>query len=101
MLKHEYSSLRKGINNENRFAKKDYYHKLFQNIKEDVKQTCIAINKVLKSKSSKQNLNAKSLNFNNSLYTDNFGISQAYNDHFAVIANKICEAVSVLASAVG
>ena len=71
------------------------------NIKKDVKQTWIAINKVLNTKSIKQNLNTKSLLFDNRIYTDDFGIYQAFNDHFATVANKIREAVTVPSSAVG
>ena len=52
MSKHEYNSFRQRINNEIRYAIKDYYHKLFLNIKKDVEQTWITINKVLKTKAS-------------------------------------------------
>ena len=100
MSKHEYNSFRNRLNNEIRYAKKDYYHKLFLNIKKDLKQTWIAINKVLNTKSIKQNFNTKSLLFNNRLYTDDFGMSQAFNDNFATIATNISELVAVPRSAV-
>ena len=101
MSKQEYNTFRNRINNEIRYAKKDYYHRLFQNIKKDVKQTWMAINRVLNSKCNKQNLNTKSLLFNNRLYTDDSGISQAFNDHFATIATKIRETVPVQGSTDG
>ena len=100
MSKHEYNYFRTRINIEIRNTKKNYYQKLFQNIKKYIKQTWIVINKVLNCKSKKQNLNTKSLILSNRLYTDVLGISQAFNDHFATTANNVREAVPVPDSAV-
>ena len=72
MSKHEYILFRYRINNEIQYDKKDYYQKLFQNRKKDVKKTWLAIDKVLNSKDKKHNLNINSLLFKNRLYTDIF-----------------------------
>ena len=93
MCKHKYSSFGNRANNENRYAKKYHNHKLILNIQNEVKHTWAAINKVLNSKSNKKNSNINSLLFNNRLYTDNFGISQAFPHHFTTIAERFHETI--------
>ena len=51
--------------------------------------------------SIKQNLNNNLLLFNNRLYTDDLGISQAFNDHLTTITERVLETMPGLSATVG
>ena len=51
----EYKNFRNVVNNQIRMAKKKYYKKIFNENKNNLKQTWSVINKVLSKKEKKQN----------------------------------------------
>ena len=89
----EYNSYRNYVNSHIRFAKKQYYHNAFKNVKNDIKATWSIINKVLANRSRKKSQTVESLVFNNRTYTETYDICQVLNEHFSSVASKLHESI--------
>ena len=91
MSKREYNAYRNKVNDDIRSSKRNYFHRLFHNIKNDVKKTWSTINNVLCGSSRKSKFEIKSIVFNNITYSDEQYIPQIFNQYFTSIAKKIKE----------
>ena len=91
MSRREYNAYRNQVNDQIRSSKRDYFHRLFHNIKADVKKTWSTINNVLRGSSRKSKLEIKSIVFNNITYSDEHSIPQIFNQYFTSIAENIKE----------
>ena len=87
--KHAYKQYRNTVNNEIRRGKREYYHKLFDKVKSDLKGTWKVINNVL-NKTKKKNPCDKLRN-ENVLIEDKQHIANSFNDYFSTIGSKLIE----------
>ena len=84
----EFTFIRNEVTSIIRNSKKSYYQDLFNNLKNDIKQTWQAINKIVSFKcSSKRTI--KELIFNNQTYTDNYDMGNLLNEHLSSLPINI------------
>ena len=81
------------LNNRTRFAKRQYYKKLFW-CKRKFFLTWITVKSVLQEHSGNNKSEIKSTIVNNVLYTDNYAIFQQFNYYFSTKGNKVQETIS-------
>ena len=88
-----YNTFRNNVTKKIRFAKRDYFSKLFEELKNNIKKTWQTINSVLSRKPKNHMVNIKSLIINGSILTDDTEIAEALNKHFATVGKKIDESL--------
>lgn len=88
-----YNSFRNNISKKINTAKRKYYDKLFFDLKDNIKKTWNIINSVISRKPMKKNHNIKSLIVDGITISDDFDISEAFNNHFATVGKIIDESL--------
>ena len=89
----EYNSYRNYVNSHIRFAKKQYYHNAFQNVKNNIKATWSIINKILAKSNGSKSQSIESIIFNDRTYSETYDICQVLNEHFSTVAKKLHESI--------
>ena len=85
----EYNSFRNFVTFSIRAAKKEYYKKLFADLKSDTKKTWNLINNILQSNRKRKVCDLKTVVFNNQTYSSDSEIAEAFNEHFSSVGNNI------------
>ena len=84
----EYKHFRNFVTYQIRNSKKEYYSKLFENYKNDIKSTWRLINKILRPNSKNKRKSIKKIIHNNYTYTENKDIANVFNEFFCNIGRK-------------
>ena len=84
----EYKSFRNFVTNQIRSSKKDYYSKLFDNYKNDIKSTWRTINKILKPNSNNKRSSIKKIIHNDVTLTESSDIANVFNNFFCNIGKE-------------
>ena len=87
--KREYNSFRNFVTHNIRVAKKEYYKKIFADLKSNTKKTWNLINNILQSNRKRKDCDLKAVIFNNQTYNSDSEIAKAFNKHFSSVGNNI------------
>ena len=93
VTKNEYIDYRNFVTNRIKFAKKKYFEKKFNDVKNNIKETWKIINNVLKPNSNRKKKSVQKIFLNNKTYENSKDISNLFNNYFTNIGKTVSDSV--------
>ena len=86
-----YKHFRNHVTYQLKVAKRDYFHNLLENAKNDMRKVWNILNGLIRPQSNSNDRNIDSLIINDQTMYDNYGICDELNRHFSTIGSRISE----------
>ena len=86
-----YKEFRNHVTFQLKLAKKNYFHNLLQNAKNNMRKIWNILNGLIRPQTNSNNRNIDSLIINDHTINDNFGICNELNQHFSTVGSRISE----------
>ena len=92
----EYCNFRNYVTKQIKLAKRNYYNKIFDDVRGNIIKTWKIINNVLKPHTSDERKSIKKLFFEGRLHESDFEIAEAFNNFFSTVGANISETFPVM-----